>query len=77
MLPCLQAVRVQLHGFSDRELAVVKAQFLSEMESAYVERDQTYSEALRDEYLQHFLRGEPSPGIEFEAQLAKTLLPGE
>nr|XP_009764558.1 PREDICTED: uncharacterized protein LOC104216239 isoform X3 [Nicotiana sylvestris] len=33
------------------------------------------STSLRDEYLQHFLRNEPVVGIEYEAQLQKTLLP--
>ena len=33
------------------------------------------STSLRDEFLQHFLREEPVVGIEYEAQLQKTLLP--
>ncbi|CAI9100506.1 OLC1v1037622C1 [Oldenlandia corymbosa var. corymbosa] len=70
-----EVARVRLHGFSDREIAVVRALLMSEIESAYLERDQMQSTGLRDEYLQHFLRDEPVVGIEHEAQLHKTLLP--
>ncbi|CAI5966630.1 unnamed protein product [Closterium sp. NIES-65] len=72
----MEVARVQVHGISDRELAMARVQCLADVESAYVEREQTYSEALREEYLAHFLKEEPSPGIEYEARLAKALLPG-
>ncbi|ESQ42744.1 hypothetical protein EUTSA_v10012682mg [Eutrema salsugineum] len=67
--------RVRLHGFSEREISVVRALMMSEIESAFLERDQTQSTSLRDEYIQHFLHNEPVIGIEYEAQLQKTLLP--
>lgn len=70
-----EIARVRMHGFSEREIAVVRALLMSEIESAYLERDQMQSTNLRDEYLQHFLRNEPVVGIEYEAQLHKTLLP--
>ncbi|XP_031108210.1 zinc protease PQQL-like isoform X1 [Ipomoea triloba] len=70
-----EVARVRLHGFSEREISVVRALLMSEIESAYLERDQMQSTSLRDEYLQHFLRNEPVIGIEYEAQLQKTLLP--
>ncbi|KAK3161034.1 hypothetical protein QOZ80_1BG0070790 [Eleusine coracana subsp. coracana] len=71
----LEVARVRLHGFSDREISIVRALMMSEIESAYLERDQMQSTSLRDEFLQHFLREEPVVGIEYEAQLQKTLLP--
>ncbi|KDP33755.1 hypothetical protein JCGZ_07326 [Jatropha curcas] len=67
--------RVRLHGFSDREISIVRSLLMAEIESAYLERDQTQSTSLRDEFLQHFLRNEPVVGIEYEAQLQKTILP--
>ncbi|EEF48126.1 Mitochondrial-processing peptidase subunit beta, mitochondrial precursor, putative [Ricinus communis] len=67
--------RVRLHGFSEREISIVRALLMAEIESAYLERDQMQSTNLRDEYLQHFLRNEPVVGIEYEAQLQKTILP--
>ncbi|XP_078431997.1 insulinase (Peptidase family M16) protein [Wolffia australiana] len=71
----MEVARVRLHGFSEREIAVVRALMMSEIESAYLERDQVQSTSLRDEYLQHFLRKEPVVGIEYEAQLQKSILP--
>ncbi|KAK9715778.1 hypothetical protein RND81_06G188600 [Saponaria officinalis] len=71
----LELARIHLHGFSEREIAIVRAFLMSEIESAYLERDQIQSTSLRDEYVQHFLCNEPVVGIEFEAQLQKTLLP--
>ncbi|XP_052199575.1 zinc protease PQQL-like isoform X2 [Diospyros lotus] len=70
-----EVARVRLHGFSEREISVVRALLMSEIESAYLERDQMQSTSLRDEYLQHFLRNEPVVGVEYEAQLQKTILP--
>lgn len=70
-----EVARVRLHGFSEREIAIVRALLMSEIESAYLERDQMQSTSLRDEYLQHFLRNEPVVGVEYEAQLQKTILP--
>ncbi|KAF9615719.1 hypothetical protein IFM89_026134 [Coptis chinensis] len=71
----MEIARVRLHGFTEREISTVRALLMSEIESAYLERDQMQSTSLRDEYLQHFLRNEPVVGIEFEAKLQKTILP--
>jgi len=70
-----EVARIRRHGFSDREIALVRAFLMADTESAYLERDQMQSTSLREEYLQHFLRGEPVLGIEYEAQLQKTLIP--
>ncbi|KAJ4708591.1 zinc protease PQQL-like [Melia azedarach] len=71
----IEVARIRLHGFSDREVSVARALLMSEVESAYLERDQMQSTNLRDECLQHFLCKEPIIGIEYEARLQKTLLP--
>ncbi|KAL8102510.1 zinc protease PQQL-like isoform X2 [Apium graveolens] len=70
-----EVARVRLHGFSEREIAIARSLLLSEIESAYLERDQMQSTSLRDEYLQHFLHDEPVIAVEYEAQLHKTILP--
>lgn len=49
-----QVARVRLHGFSEREVSIVRALLMSEIESAYLERDQMQSTSFRDEYLQVF-----------------------
>ncbi|KAI7987810.1 Zinc protease PQQL-like [Camellia lanceoleosa] len=47
-----EVARVRLHGFSESEISVARALLMSEIESAYLERDQMQSTSLRDEYLQ-------------------------
>ncbi|KAL3829959.1 hypothetical protein ACJIZ3_018761 [Penstemon smallii] len=71
----IEVARVRMHGFSEREISVARALLMSEIESAFLERDQMQSTNLRDEYIQHFLQSEPVVGVEYEAQLHKTLLP--
>ncbi|KAM7276427.1 hypothetical protein ACFE04_018293 [Oxalis oulophora] len=70
----MEVARVRIHGFSEREISIVRALLMSDIESAYLERDQMQSTYLRDEYLQHFLNKRPVIGIELEAQLQKTIL---
>ncbi|OMO91642.1 hypothetical protein COLO4_18248 [Corchorus olitorius] len=60
----IEVARVRLHGFSEREISVVRALLLSSIESAYLERDQMESTDLRDEYVQHFVDGKPVIGID-------------
>jgi zinc protease len=45
-------------------------------ERAYTERDKTESGSFAQEYVSHFLDGEPAPGIEYEYKLVQQLLPG-
>ncbi|XP_044463820.1 zinc protease PQQL-like isoform X2 [Mangifera indica] len=71
----IEVARVRLHGFSEREVAVVRASLMSGIESAYLERDQMQSTSLRDELVQHFLRNGLVIGIEHKARLQKTILP--
>lgn len=69
-----EMARVRCHGFSHTELDIARAKMLSDIESAYLERDQTYATDMRDEYVRHFLHGEFVVGAEAEARLSKTLL---
>ncbi|PRQ46705.1 hypothetical protein RchiOBHm_Chr2g0091881 [Rosa chinensis] len=39
----IEVARVRLHGFSEREVSIVRALLMSEIESAYLERDQMQS----------------------------------
>jgi zinc protease len=48
---------------------------LAAFDRAYTERDKTESGSYTDEYVNHFLQGEPSPGIEYEYKLLQALLP--
>lgn len=70
-----EVARIRIHEFSEREMSIIKAEMLSEMESAYLEREQYESTSWRDAYLQHFVRDSTVLGIETSARLYKTLLP--
>lgn len=47
-----KVARVRRYGFSEREIALVRAPLMADIESAYLERDQMQSTNLREEYLQ-------------------------
>ncbi|XP_021725006.1 zinc protease PQQL-like isoform X1 [Chenopodium quinoa] len=70
-----ELARVRSHDFSEREISIACANIMAEMESAYLEREKMQSSTWRYQYLQHFLRDEAVLGLEFEAQLFKSILP--
>jgi zinc protease len=72
----LEAKRAREFGFSAAELDRAKKWWAAYYDRAYNERDKTESGSFAQEYLNHFLEGEPSPGIEFEYKLVQQLLPG-
>jgi zinc protease len=72
----LEAKRAREFGFSAAELDRAKKWMAAFYERAYTERDKTESGSFAQEYLNHFLEGEPSPGIEYEYRLVQQLLPG-
>ena len=67
--------RILRFGFTATELEREKANLLRSMESAWLERDQRPSARLADEYIRHFLEGEPVPGLDAEYELHRRLLP--
>ncbi|HWV56686.1 MAG TPA: insulinase family protein [Longimicrobiales bacterium] len=70
-----EAQRVARHGFTESELARHAADLLRAYERAYAERERTPSASLASEYVAHFLTGEAIPGIEYEYDLVRSLLP--
>ena len=80
VVPGLEAVmteaeRVAQHGFTDSELDRTKREFLRGMEQAFAEREKTNSASYAGEYVQHYLTGEPIPGIPFEYRFAQEQVP--
>ena len=71
----LESERVARFGFTQSELDRQKADILRAVERAYTERVNTRSSMLADEYVRHFLQGEPIPGIEYEFELHKRFVP--
>ena len=71
-----ETARVRTFGFTPPELDRQKKDALRSIEQAYEERDKTESSAFASEYIRNFLVGEASPGIRYEYELQKRLLPG-
>ena len=67
--------RVKRFGFTATELERAKVSFLTGQESAYKERNKTSSDNFVQEYVQLFLKGTVSPGIEYEYNFYKDALP--
>ena len=70
-----EALRVREFGFSGTELDRAKRWMAAFYDRAYNERDKTESGSFAQEYVRYFLSDEPSPGIAYEYQLVKQLLP--
>jgi zinc protease len=71
-----EARRVGLHGFLPAELERAKTSMLRSLESSFAEREKTESGRYASEYVAYFLTGEPAPGIAYEFEQAKALVPG-
>ena len=71
----VEARRVQQFGFGAQELDRARRELLAAYERANKERGTTESPSYANEYVRHFLEGEPIPGIEFEYKIAAAYLP--
>ena len=71
----VEANRVEQHGFGAGELDRARKWMLASYDRAYAERDKTESGSYVQEYINHFLRGEPTPGIAYEHELVQALVP--
>lgn len=67
--------RVYLHGFTESELERSKKIILKSYEKAFNEKDKTESSTFASEYIRNFLYNEPIPGIEFEYNYVKKIIP--
>ena len=71
----VEALRVREFGFSATEFDRARQWMTAFYDRAYNERDKTESGSFAQEYVSYFLNDEPSPGIAYEYQLVKQLLP--
>ncbi len=71
----IESNRIREFGFGPAELERARKWMLASYERAYSERDKTESGSYAREYVNHFLEGEPSPGIDVEYRLAKEMIP--
>ena len=70
-----EALRVEKFGFTATELDRVKTNIMRGFERAVIEKDNTPSSSLADEYVRNFTEKEPIPGIEYETALNARFLP--
>ncbi|MCR5077303.1 MAG: insulinase family protein [Prevotella sp.] len=69
-----EAQRVRQYGFTAGEFDRMKAEYLSQLEAAYVNRNKIKNAQYGDELRDHYLSNEPIPGKEEEYQLMKQLV---
>jgi zinc protease len=70
-----EAERAARHGFTPTELERAKLDLLRARERVYADRDNQPSSRFANEYVNHFLTGEPYPGVSFEYEAARALVP--
>lgn len=69
-----EAQRVRLYGFTAGEYDRMKAEYLSQLESAYVNRNKVKNAQYGDELRDHYLANEPIPSKEDDYQIMKQLV---
>jgi zinc protease len=71
-----EAERVNKFGFTASELDREKASVLRSLSQLMTEKDKRPSRALAEEYIRNFTQSEPFPGLDYEADLTRKVLPG-
>ncbi len=71
----VQIEKMHRYGFTNAELERVKTEYLKSMETAYNERNNRKNIAIARECIRNFEDHEPMPGIEWEYNFAKQMLP--
>ena len=69
-----EAQRVRQYGFTAGEFARMKAEYLSQLEANYVNRNKIKNSQYGDELRDHYLSNEPIPSKEDEYQIMKQLV---
>ncbi|MEL7004846.1 MAG: pitrilysin family protein, partial [Bacteroidota bacterium] len=75
MAIALENERVRRYGFTQGELDRYKKTLLNRFEKSYKESDKTESGRYAGEYVRNFLTNEPIPGIAFEYDFYKKVMP--
>lgn len=70
-----EAEKMRRYGFTHSEVERAKTDLLKSMENAYNDRENQKNRNLVREYIRHYLDAEPIPGIEWEFQTLKQILP--
>ena len=70
-----QVEKIKRYGFTNAELDRAKTEYLAMIERYYNERTTRQSQSYAQEYYRHYLDGSPIPGIEYEYEYTKAVLP--
>ena len=70
-----QLEKMRRYGFTHAEFDRVKKEMLAAYEKSYNERNTVRNIQHAQEYIRHYLDGEPIPGIEWEYQMIQQILP--
>jgi zinc protease len=71
-----EAERIHKHGFTESELERTRTWMIRRMEKSFEEKDKTESSRFASEYLRNFFENEPIPGITYEFNAVKEMVPG-
>lgn len=71
----LENRRVKQFGFTQAELDRQKENYLKSLENIYKEREKTESRWIVGQYVNNFLTKTVSPGVEFDYQFGKSIVP--
>ncbi|MBT8263878.1 MAG: insulinase family protein, partial [Muriicola sp.] len=79
-MKALQAIleeneRVKRYGFQEGEFERAKKSLLARLEKQFNDRDKLESNRIVNEYIYNYLENEPIPGIAWEYEMTKSLLP--
>ena len=70
-----ELLRAKRGGFTEAEYERYKQEYLSRLDARYEARDKVQNTRYVNEYVRYFLDNEPAPGIEWEHQNMKTIIP--
>ena len=70
-----EARRAAEFGFTPTEYNRFKANYVSNLEKAYSNKDKRYNSQFVSQYVQHFLNKEPIPSIDYTFETMKQLVP--
>ncbi len=71
----VQLEKMKRYGFTNSELERAKAEYINRLETAYNGRNTRENISLAREYIRNFEDGEPIPGIEWEYEFTKAVVP--
>ena len=70
-----ELLRAKRGGFTEAEYERFKQEYLSRLDAQYEARDKVQNTRYVNEYVRYFLDNEPAPGIEWEHQNMKNIVP--